>query len=159
MSSTCYYQHTGIRHKCLAISQLGSTHVILKLSLMFSLWKFTTTGSTGWAEQVDKNATRVPRTDTLYTLTKADNGCVKMIPLICCGQTTLSLLCQISEQKTQMGLIFVIEKVQTKLCICFNGLETVTSLLYMGMLNDWNWISTLAHQSFLFSLFLFRAVN
>ena len=72
---------------------------------MFSLWKFTTTGSTGRAEQVDKNATHFPQTDTLYTLTKADNGCVEMIPLICHGQPTLSLLCQISEQKAQMGLV------------------------------------------------------
>jgi len=125
---------------------------------MFSLWKFTTAGSTGRAEQVDKNAAHFPKRYLLY-INKGSQCMCRNDFLIYHGQSTLSLLCQISEQKAQMRLIFVIEKVWTKPCICFNSLEAVTSLLYTGMLNDWNWISILADQSFLFNLFLLSAVN
>lgn len=46
---------------------------------MFSLWKFTTTGSIGRAEQVDKNATHFPKTYTLYTSAKVDNRYIEII--------------------------------------------------------------------------------
>lgn len=59
-NSICYYQHRGIQQTWVFSYDLAGDTRTYQNSLMFPLWKFSTTGRNCRAEQADKNATHFP---------------------------------------------------------------------------------------------------